>query len=169
MKKYPIYRISAKWHQPIAKPGPWDRTDGLPKGRCWNSASFLRMFKEELSENELNAFLAGWWEAYSKGHPDWSKSELAIEFVENETWCLGWFFHYTFDEGQSDDEALLSFASFVDRKMQLIRERGREAYCLMGAEDMWRWCGKHNEDGTSTPAPCRCDGCKEQGIIRIGH
>jgi hypothetical protein len=31
-------------------------------------------------------------------------------------------------------------------------------YCLMGAEDHWRWNN-----------PCRCDDCKKLGVTRIDH
>jgi hypothetical protein len=43
--------------------------------------------------------------------------------------------------------------------------RGENGLCLMGAEDHWRWRGEREGD----PPPCRCEGCKKCGFIRINH
>ena len=48
----------------------------------------------------------------------------------------------------------------------------RDLYCLMGAEDNWRWRAAGpdgNESEDQIPAPCRCKFCKEQGLLRIAH
>jgi hypothetical protein len=42
-----------------------------------------------------------------------------------------------------------------------------DAYCLMGAEDRWRWYGGDYDNKTNPP--CRCEGCKKYGVIRINH
>ena len=81
-----------------------------------------------------------------------------------DNWVLRWFQHETRNVYLSDDELLASFALFVNRKMPghialtcQVRD-GAEWYCLMGAEDRWRWKG-----------PCRCEHCVEQGVARIDH
>lgn len=80
-----------------------------------------------------------------------------------DNWTLRWFQHETRNVHLSDDELLASFACFVSRKMpgQYALDfniKGEEKYCLMGAEDRWRWKG-----------PCRCEHCIEQGVVRIDH
>ena len=107
-----------------------------------------------------------------------------IEFRGYEAWCSEWFGHYTLNTHLSDQELLQSFANFVARKRQAdwnlqhlsltsedkdeptemlylgqpVRLYPTEYYCLMGAEDRWRWKG-----------PCRCEHCQRLGIVRINH
>jgi len=90
-----------------------------------------------------------------------------VEFRGYETWCLLWFQHYTLNIHLSDEELLLSFEMFVRKKEPLQRNldvplKYRDptigTYCLMGAEDRWRWKG-----------PCRCEYCRAQGVVRIDH
>jgi hypothetical protein len=38
----------------------------------------------------------------------------------------------------------------------------------MGAEDRWRWYGGDSYENKTDP-PCRCNGCKKAGVIRINH
>lgn len=77
--------------------------------------------------------------------------------------------------GQSDQEALASFSRFVWRyadMQEYYPGEPPEGYrCLMGAEDRWRWCGASpdGEPDTRSKPPCRCEHCREQGVIRIGH
>lgn len=172
---YPIYQFSAKWHYPNPEIQHGNWIEGLPEGRAWNFANFQKMYKEEPKEGDLNFFIINWWQKYvvDKGlnNKDCSTPILTVTFVENETWCIEWFQHYTFDTGQTNEEALLSFSKFVDRKQLLIYQKGESAYCLMGAEERWRWRGAapggaRNDE--SNP-PCRCKHCKEQGVLRIGH
>lgn len=165
-KKYPIYSFTAKWsqHEPNHekhKDYPKWR-EGLPEDRIWNSTSFKKMFKTEQSEEQLTDYINKWWDQYvdyKLKDKDVSDLTLTTNYVEHETWVLGWFTHETLDEGQSDEDALASFEDFVSRK------EDNEDHVLMGAEDRWRWCGENQE----SPAPCRCKACKEQGLIRIGH
>ena len=94
-----------------------------------------------------------------------------IEYTGHDEWCLTWFSHYTFDTGQTDQEALDSFNEFVYRYTNGTKQTQST---LMGAEDRWRWKGMSYPDGTNaagveTDPPCRCQYCKEQGVIRIGH
>lgn len=189
-KVYPIYSFSAKWSQDGEHDLKYPYSyKGLPNGRIWNSTSFSKMYKEEKSKEELDAISKEWFEKFIKTKNEEGKHSilnseilyLKIEFKKFDTWNLTWFQHETFDEGQTDEEALRSFEDFVTR----IEDKNRKienAYpeddwykqghqCLMGAEDRWRWCGAepNGELNDRSPAPCRCKFCKEQGVIRIGH
>ena len=145
-----------------------------------------RMWKERDDASALQHALEseGW-----KGIKDGSMSlvEFSIKFMRVDTWASGWFMHYRLDTGESDAEVLASFEEFVDRhdesNRKIITEVGeneaskRKDYLqMMGAEDRWRWCG--SKDGRSgmfgvqqarTDAPCRCAGCKKQGVVMVCH
>lgn len=172
--KYPIYSIGAKWLQ--------DGVDDLrgrwypfppPEGRMWNSTSFHRMYKDDPGEESVRKWaLEEWWPGYDEEkHPNASDLTITITRSE-ETWCLEWFQHKTFDAGQTDSEALASFERYV-RRYEFIQDiqpgEIPDGYrCLMGAEDRWRWSGGPTAQDKSEP-PCRCEHCKKQGVIRIGH
>ena len=177
---YPIYYFSAKWSQKADiekyKDSPnW--TIGLPKGRIWDSTGFSKMFKEEKEQKELDGIIMEWWDKYIQNEKFNGKEVkllyLKVEFKEKETWHCTWFQHETFDTGQTDIEVLQSFERFVSRKEDLNQQfqdlHDRDQHCLMGAEDRWRWHGGRDENGDNTPAPCRCEHCKKQGLIRIAH
>ena len=176
--KYPIYRFSARWSQdgkqnleyPI-----WHK--GLSEGRVWNSTSFYKMYKVEPVNMEFELNL--WWDNLNKKKfVNIQNLTLEQKLYRIETWCLTWFEHWTFDVGQTNEEALDSFMRYVDRTTidnkkhgKIINGRWEEPYCLMGAEDRWRWCGAepNGERNDRSNPPCRCRFCKERGIIRIGH
>jgi len=78
---------------------------------------------------------------------------FTVALKYHESWCISWFEHWTFDVGQSDEEALASFQRYVDRHAfyqdwhhdeRTDRELAARGIpyrvCLMGAEDRWRWC-----------------------------
>lgn len=179
---YPIYKFYIRFVQDADgkdyKEYPkW--TEGLTENRIWNSTSFSRIYKEEKTQGWLDNYLMEWWDKYCADEKNVGKNlkllSLRTEFFEWETWHLTWFQHETFDIGQTDEEALKSFAKFVSRK-ECLNERQRriddkDVYCLMGAEDRWRWHGAmpNGEAGDHSEAPCRCKFCKEQGLIRIAH
>lgn len=99
-------------------------------------------------------------------HPKLESIEVSL--LRYETWCISWFSHWTFDDGRSNAEYVKSFARFVARMERV------EDYCLMGAEDVWRWHGVANDGETTDPnkytdPPCRCINCKNKGIVRIDH
>ena len=190
MKKYPIYSVSAKWTQDGEQDPKYPKWyEGLPEGRIWNSTGFTKMFKEELTDEELKAFAEDWWEKYIENQKDKDRNpiknpdqlQLTYKIVEFEEWNLTWFQHETFDEGQTDEEVLRSFSDYVDRVQDKNQEiewnypeeewhkQGHKV--LMGAEDRWRWhgAGPNGEPDDRSPAPCRCKYCKEQGVIRIAH
>jgi hypothetical protein len=97
--------------------------------------------------------------------------DAELEYLGHDEWCLTWFQHYTFDKGQTDEEVLKSFGDFVYNYQNGAK---RTQSTLMGAEDRWRWKGMSYPDGENaagieTDPPCRCQYCKEAGVIRIGH
>lgn len=167
-KKYAIYKIHARWNQ-----------SDLDYA---NSTSFSRMYKENPGIKGARQNAIDWWERYILLPHGFRKKEgpslvdighelieLGCIFYEWETWCLSWFSHYTYNMHLSDDELRVSFGSFIDRKLPLqrnadfysdikTRPSGMKTYCLMGAEDTWRWKG-----------PCRCEHCIKNGVIRIDH
>lgn len=186
-RAYPIYRFTAKWSQDgVQDPQYPNWHKGLPVGRVWDSSSWFQMYKEEQPQELLDAEIKEWFEEYKikKGNMgihgerqinNPADVELRVEFVEYETWVGTHFQHQTFDIGQSDGEALASFERFVQRKEVLNRnyrgEYGEGAYCLMGAQDRWRWHGAEpsGEPKDHSNPPCRCPGCKKLGLIRIAH
>ena len=177
-KKYAIYNISAKWTHDFVLPEFSKNGDGT---------SFNIMLKEDPGISGANQKAMNWWEKRIKEpHRNYPKNEvfptmeeanvqlleLRAKFVRKETWCGTWFSHYTFNIHLSDDELLVSFASFIDRMMPFEKNLEQwhspnldketkaklETYCLMGAQDNWRWKG-----------PCRCKDCIAQGVVRIDH
>ena len=173
---YPIWRISARWsHEGEHRPDCPKWHENLPEGRVWDATSFYKMFREEVTVSVVEATAREWWLYPNEKKGDKPADPVIIlSFLRHETWCLSWFQHWTFDVGQSDEEALSSFSRFVDRMEELNRretthENGIEhpAYCLMGAEERWRWRGDPRKP--DSPPPCRCEFCKEQGVLRIGH
>jgi len=181
MKKYPIYKVDVKWTYEDDKPCSCQK-ENSKKPKCWscrylsnnrrrNRTGWDKMYKEEKTNKEIRKEILEWWKKYSKKVKNPSEPEITIKFLWNETWCIDWFSHWTFDEGQSDSEVMLSFASFVDRMNSYNQSRLKEEkeYCLMGAENSWRWHGETDDGKENTEPPCRCKYCKEQGKIRIGH
>ena len=199
-RRFPIYRTSVKWvedgqmsAEDRARVKWWPNDPG--EGRVWNSMNWYEMYREEqdLAELERKA-REDWWPEYidtAPRHGDGQKrsvknpGEPVIEVVlaYREEWCLDWFQHWTFDDGQTDAEVLQSFHEYVyrhefyqdwshdDAATEALRQRGIEhRVCLMGAEDRWRWCGTVTGAADErTDPPCRCEHCKAQGKIRIGH
>jgi hypothetical protein len=180
--KYPIYKFRVRWSE-ISKDKSFDEYPnwkiGLSNDRIWNSTSWTKMYKEEQELKNLEGWLMNWWEKYLLEKDNVDKAmklfSLHVELFEHETWHLTWFQHETFDVGQTDEEVLLSFENFVNRKEKLNNisqlQNGENIYCLMGAEDRWRWHGNEpdGKPNDHSPAPCRCKHCKEQGLIRIAH
>lgn len=177
-KKYQIFEFSAKF----VCDGKHDErypkwSEGLPEGRIRDSVSTTWMSKEEVTEEQAREKAESWWKDFSKKsdkHP--SDQNITVTFARRETWCTSWFSHWTFDVGQTDDEAIDSFERYVTR-MEIENEKNGHynnqksqcsdlSYvCLMGAEDRYRWRNSDEEHGK----PCRCDGCKKFGVIRINH
>lgn len=185
---FPIYSFSAKWAQDgVQDPEYPNSFKDLPEDRIWNSTSFTKMFKTEQTEDDLEAFQNEWWEHSIKSVDHYDNialeskniSDLVLnhKFIEFEVWNLLWFEHMTFDIGKSNEEVLRSFEDFVRRKEELNKHyryktgEDRDKYCLMGAEDRWRWHGAepNGERDDHSPAPCRCKYCKQFGVVKITH
>ena len=169
---YPIYSVEIRWIQDIRfgyEPAKWQIKD-LSEGRIRNSTAFSQMFKEEQDTETLKQKIESDWipkyfakEEHGLCIVNPSDVEIDVNFERYETWCLEWFSHWTFDDGRSDKEYLQSFRNFINRMERV------EDYCLMGAEDKWRWKGITDDGKGETLPPCRCSGCKKQGVVRINH
>lgn len=186
IKTYPIYSIAISYIQDDIynknnESHDKDR-EGLPVGRIRNMSCYHnRMFRKRpdvsfLKQKYINNFLE------EKKNINPTDIDIKIKLIDYETWCLAWFSHYTLDNGQSDVEILESFEKYVRRIQRRNQDEGymndqgywQEPYCLMGAEDRWRWRaasenGDNNQDPDKYPPPCRCNGCKERSVIAINH
>jgi hypothetical protein len=173
---YPIYHVKISWPEE----GKY-----CPDGRNATSATIML---REASATEIAERCLRLQERMAEEHnvQPWDV-EVEISSVRFEEWACSWFSHYTFDIGLSDQEVLDSFRKYVwriqahNRRMNrsFVASDGYIVYtddiCLMGAEDEWRWRARAN--GTSVigcgeetgKAPCRCDGCKKAGVVRIDH
>ncbi len=175
---YPIFCFEAHWSQQgeqNLKYPNWHKD--LPEGRIWNSMSYNYMYRQ--TPSDIVAEMDQWWQKVNREKfIDIQNLTLTHALYRTEEWCLSWFEHWTFDVGQSDEEALASFQRFVDRTLLVNRQEGKvvngiwtEPHCLMGAEDRWRWCGAESdgEQNSRSDPPCRCKFCKQRGVIKIGH
>ena len=169
--KYPIYSVSVRWVQDV-EGDPHPRSiEGLPPGRMRNVTGWNKMYREEQDlvgiDNELRRDR---WPNYKKGNNP-SEPIIEIKLLCWDTWCSGWFSHYTFDVGLDDAAVLASFERYVDRIQFSDRSETEKGGLLMGAEDRWRWHGyvDGNPQSERTEAPCRCPECKKQGLVRIDH
>lgn len=135
----------------------------------WNGTGWHIMEKEDRPVEEIAAEITrDWWPQYAAKRLQPDDMTLTVELRERDTWCSGWFSHWTFDTGLSDTEVLSSFQDYVDRIQFSDRSESEIGGLLMGAQDYWRLCA-HGPDGEQTPPPCRCKHCKAQGIVRIDH
>lgn len=160
-RAYPIYRFIPLWNQLKKETGETIK----------NGTFFSIMKTKELSPEEIEEFKKEWWKKYSEAKLE-GVSPVLLDFshiVYYETWNLTWFSHETFDVGQSNEEALASFERYVMRHEGYQKDIQPGQISLMGAEDRWRWRGADTKEGSTTPAPCRCEGCKKAGMIRINH
>ena len=176
-KAYPIYRISFIWIQ------DGDNTNGrhldLPISRVYNSNVFYEMRKAEITDDELKTFVDELWVKYStnakfsESHTNVVLTKTESILHEYETWKLTWFTHETFDMGQTRSEVYDSFEKFVRRKENIINahrfDESKPNYCLMGAEDRWRWGNNNKDIEPSDNIPCKCEHCKTAGMLRISH
>jgi hypothetical protein len=161
-KIYPKYSIGVSFTEGSSS----------PTGTDWTT-----MFREpRTTQDIINELQTIWWPNYIKKHQDSNDPRFDVQFIGNDTWCINWFNHWTFDIGLTDEQILESFSNYVGRikcANEYIRYNddsnllnGREDFfCLMGAEDRWRWHGENEHD----QSPCQCIHCKGQKLIRIGH
>jgi hypothetical protein len=179
---YQQFSVRAHWSEATERTdlGPgW--TKDLPPGRQWNGVTIERMYRESTTLEQAEDDARLWWPKYlaKNPKPDICDLTLSATYKQSEVWVISWFSHWTFDVGLSDRDVLESFERFVRRMENRIRrETYRDGdgiehspYCLMGAEDRYRWRGRA-ADGSpdpDSPPPCRCVQCKEQGVLRIDH
>jgi len=169
---YPVYCFVI-WYE-ITHP----MTEYDNMGSAVETATWHRQYREPPTPEKLESEIRKFWlanlTAERSGGQMPTLADRGAKFLgysvtvaEIETWCQTWFQHVSLNTHLSDDELLESFHQFVDRKrpadfnlqvLQGPKQEGVEYYCLMGAEDRWRWKG-----------PCRCKHCVEQGIARIDH
>lgn len=172
---WPIHYLSARWREADGEEG----TGGA-----------YRMFREPPSVAEREQKLLELMDGYRERRDVEEVLHLEAEYRHHETWCVSWFQHWTFDVGQSDRDALVSFRRYVDRHRWYQRHGyslddeararvrewlGHDPICLMGAEDRHRWTATPEGSGLLGPGegqadpPCRCEHCQEQGVLRIDH
>lgn len=169
--KYFIYNFTARWTQDETESYAWKNYGhGLPKGRVWNSTGFHSMYKDEQEREKLDTVLLDFWKHSKLKGDNTELFSLHAQLDMQETWCLTWFSHWTFDIGQTDSEAITSFSRYITRMQHLIQKEETNLprtkwHSLMGAEDYYRWRGAKGYD----KYPCRCDACKKRGVISIDH
>jgi hypothetical protein len=172
---YPIYYVRPRWSEASAadrKTGPAWLFEGLPEGRAWNGSGWYTMEREDRPPEEIAEEVASeWWPKYAETRPDPADLTVEVTFKMRDTWCSGWFSHWTYDIGLSDADVLDSFHRYVHRIQTSGRTESEVGGMLMGAEDCWRWhgCATGEPQGETTPPPCRCKHCKSRGIVRIDH
>ena len=152
-KKYPIYRFSAVWNQSDYQK---------------NSSSCYQMYEEKLTQDEMDEKLEEFKTNVTKDKTEVEFLSSTVEYIEDETWVGKWFFHFTFNQFDNDSETEKSFQDFVMRKEVKNEENGHYNnemnvnnpngyYCLMGAEDRWRW------------EVCHCEHCEKNKWTIINH
>ena len=83
-QKFPIYFFGARWSEDGVQDPKYPKWyEGLPEGRVWNSTGFHKMFREEQTQEQLDAFVQDWWKRFlvSKNEED-SRSKIIIR-IEN--------------------------------------------------------------------------------------
>lgn len=158
------------------EPASW-QTEKMPEGRIKDHSTWGACgFREWPSEGELTKWSRKLWDGTIENPRSESSRivnpanpSLVVTFRGWAVWWLSWFQHATFDIGLSDEDVLVSFQRHCDREIRKAGHAGKEP-CLMGAEDRWRWTGEPGDghEDRSSP-PCRCQHCKDAGLVRIGH
>lgn len=172
---YPIYRFDI-WYEITHPMTKFDNMGSAVESMTWHRQYHEPPTPEKLMDEIRRFWLATLTAERSGGRQPTLADRGAkligyeVQMEEIETWYQIWFQHASLNIHLTDAELLESFRQFVNRKRQahlntddypyLTEEEreGMEFYCLMGAEDHWRWKG-----------PCRCEHCQEQGIVRIDH
>jgi len=185
---YPIIKVRSRWSQDMTVEDQemglglgW--TKDLPEGRKWNGTEWFEMAKEPRRPgaivNEVNGV---WWakQLASEKYAGKNIGDLRVTatFLRWEVWSCTWFSHWTWDVGLSDSDVRESFRRYVNRTERANQDEGemiagvwQGKYCLMGAEDTYRWHGTADGSptGERTEAPCRCEHCARRGVVTINH
>ena len=181
-KAYPIYSVRIAYTHDLNDENRKYilNKDRLQNGRAKGLQSTTVMYKEEKDIEFVKQYAKEEiWTNFIKVHEQGNQNgrmpitnptleSIEVSLLRHETWNITWFSHWTFDDDRSNAEYVKSFARFVARMERV------EDYCLMGAEDVWRWHGVANDGETTDPnkytdPPCRCMYCKNKGIVRIDH
>ena len=148
--KFPVSKIILNWHQPGLK-----RPNGISIDTMYN----VEEYNFDLVQDE------SWrlWQHQVGRYKGSTLVKIKTKYLGMFEWCLGWFSHWTFPKGRSDDELLESFRRHVEEiqrsNYKAMAEGAKyEPWCLMGAEDRYRWDG-----------PCHCIHCQEINVIRMIH
>lgn len=172
-KFYDIFSCSQSWSEPKQEgkdyPDPWlkNQPEGFFKNGC--GISYFT------SQEQAVKAAKNWMKSRKEKTPGCKDFRNEIKFSHRETWVPGWFHHWTYPEGRTDEQLEYSFVLYIDRMQRYNREHGKvsdsgywlDAICLMGAEDRWRWTA--GPDQPSDLVICRCEGCTKSGIVRISH
>lgn len=178
--EYEVWDIHARWLE-LCEDGKeyypnW--LEGAPDGFFWNRSTYHLMPREGGWTREA---VAEW--AWSLVWLNKNSLRLTVKFKGMQPWYLTWFCHETWDDGRSDAEFMQSFRQWIyyceDENMRAVGDPGGSGYpggdpaphFLMGAEDRWRWRGskEHVNEHGENKLPCRCDGCKKTGKVRVNH
>lgn len=172
-RAYWIYYISSHWRYRAPNDEKYPTWAPDAEGLRPNGSATVLAFKTEQTDEQLQECAARHAESICEHEAERGRLEvkgltMKVCLMARAEWWEKWFNHFTFDVGQSDEEVLRSFSDYV-AWVQGLQEGGRvpsghPLACLMGAEDRWRWKGA---DGGI--APCRCEGCKKNGLIGINH
>lgn len=179
-KLYPIYRINWKFNK--IKNGNSNQ-DSYSKEIMYPDRQSSETWKKLIEEWEFTMSVRHDCEIQTTGYE--------VSLIEFNDWNLEWYCHYTFDKGQSDEDAYRSFINFVDRYQYqqghdsefIIKSKNTPGlingyHCLMGAEDIYRighqpkliGGGKFDKSKEfEYRKPCRCDMCKKAGLLRFEH
>lgn len=178
-KQYPIYDVSVVWLENIpADSTPYDYPSrpNPPVGMRYNNVFYNIMLKQDECLSLLETAAIHKWAAMVKKDKiiGACNPKVTIQGPRYDTWCPGWFSHWTFDNGETDQQFLQSFSRYVMRheyyQKYQVKDRPKNYVVLMGAEDRYRWFGTTDGDPDHrTEPPCRCPYCKEKGIVTIGH
>lgn len=179
-RAYPLFAMTAHYERDCnperqGTPSRW-QIEGVAKGRIKDRSTWgARGFREWPDEGELVKWSHDRWKQSLKRDDKYAIKKptdliLTVTFRGWAVWWLCWFQHATFDVGLDDAGVLDSFQRHVGREVRRARHAGKEP-CLMGAEEHWRWCGAEpdKDSGDRSPPPCRCEHCKDQGLVRIVH
>ena len=176
-KAYPIYSVRIEYTEDVNDENrkyidknrilPNNRAKGVIKDTLmYNKEQDIEFVEQDVKETIWDSFIKVHERGKQEGRVPIDNPRLEstdISLLRYETWCLDWFSHWTFDDGRTDEEYLCSFEDFVNRMERI------DNYCLMGAEDRWRWHGMKDDEETHTDPPCRCKYCKTKGIVRVDH
>jgi hypothetical protein len=157
---YRIYKVTA-------------RTDHVQEGKEYADSYSSYLMPRDRKDHSAWKQAQAWW---TRCKPGLGLVELKVQFSHEATWCPLWFAHWTWDTDESDMAVLASFHDYVGYMQEYNQVHGYwigsgenrmwcDKLCLMGAEEHWRWRASKDDD----TAPCRCEHCKKQGIIRICH